>query len=65
MLDLSHYSHCPDVNCEVKKMKGFNPNNGRTMPHSPEFNWLVLGVLCPLESDNELSVPMAISREVV
>lgn len=46
-------------------MKGFNPNNGRTVPHSPEFSWLVLGVLCPFESDNELSVPVAISREVV
>lgn len=44
-------------------MKGFSQNNGRMMSHSLEFNWLVLGVLCP-GSDNELFVAMVI-REVV
>lgn len=45
-------------------MKGFSQNNGRMMSHSLEFNWLVLGVLCPFESDNELFVAM-VTREVV
>lgn len=44
-------------------MKGFSQNNGRKND-SLEFNWLVLGVLCPFESDNELFVAM-VTREVV